>query len=77
MSLEWRLVSVPVGHSVRPRQDIAIGIVIVMQRIDPGANQDLEHGVKAVEAEEVVDSSLSGRLRSHPCAGVWRTCVNK
>ena len=58
----------------QPRQYIAICEVSVVQGADPGANQDLEHGVKPVEAEEVVDCSLSGWLSPHPSAWVWRLC---
>ena len=36
----------------------------------PGPDQDLEHGVVSVEAEEVVDGCLGGGERPHAGPGV-------
>ena len=60
----------PKRHGISPGQHIAVGIVFVVGGAGPGPDQDLEHGVESVEAEEVVDGCLGGGLGPHPGPGV-------
>ena len=52
----------PERHGISPGQHIAVGVVFMVGGACPGADQDLEHGVESVEAEEVVDGCLGGGL---------------
>ena len=60
----------PERHGISPGQHIAVGVVFVVGGAGPGADQDLEHGVESVEAEEVVDGCLGGGLGPHSDPGV-------
>ena len=54
------------GKEFTLTENIAVGIVLMVGRIGPGANHDLEDGIIAVHPQEVVHCRLSVRPRLHP-----------